>query len=89
MKIELKKFGTMLISRPAGKDAFLSFKAYQIPPSMLETIELDFTGVQVLAPSWLDEFVSGIRESFPENKVVYLPTKNASVIQSIKTIEED
>jgi hypothetical protein len=89
MKVELKKFGTLLISRPAGRDAFLAFKAYQKPTTQSEPIELDFSGVQVIGPSWLDEFVSGIRESFPSNKIAYLPSKNPSVIQSIKTIEEE
>lgn len=78
----------MLMSRPAGRDAFLSFKAYLKPQSESEAIELDFSGVQVMGPSWLDEFVYGIKEAFPSNKIVYLPSKNPSIIQSIKTIEE-
>lgn len=88
MRVELKKFGVLLISRPAGRDAFLAFKAYQKPNTESEAIELDFSGVQVLGPSWLDEFISGLKEVFPKNKIVYLPSKNPSIIQSIKTIEE-
>lgn len=89
MKVEIRKFGTLLISRPSGREAFLAFKAYQGPKAKGEMIELDFSGIDVLAPSWLDEFISGLKEAFPSNKIIYLPSKNASVIQSIKTVEEE
>jgi len=46
MKIELKKFGEILISRPAGREAYL-LKGILLE----EEIEIDFNGVKVLAPS--------------------------------------
>ena len=51
MKIQISKFGEMLISRPSGKDAFLSAKSYLLPvDGVEENIELDFSGVNVLTP---------------------------------------
>lgn len=89
MKVELKKFGTRLVSRPDGREAFLVFKAYLKPKTKDESIELDFSEIHVLTPSWLDEFLRGIKETFPSNRIKYLSTENASVIESIKIIEEE
>lgn len=86
MKIELQKFGKMLISRPAGREAALVVKSYFKPKTSKEPIELNFLGVDVLAPSWIDEFVSGLKEEF-SNEIVFLPSSNASVIESLKMLE--
>lgn len=51
VKISMKKFGEILISRPAGKEAFLATSTYLLSPPPTGTIELDFAGVKVLAPS--------------------------------------
>ncbi len=88
MKIELKKFGVMLMSRPAGRDAFLAFKAYMPSLNKNEAFEVDFEGVHVLAPSWADEFFTGLKESFPDHPIHYLPSKNASVIETLKILNE-
>lgn len=86
MKIEIKKFGEILTSRPAGREAFLVTKAYLAPDNDKETIELDFSGVKVLTPSWADEFISGLRESLG-NPIRCLPSTNPSVTLSLKAIE--
>ena len=44
MRVDVKKFGEILNSRPAGRDAGLSMKAY-FRPKANERIELDFAGV--------------------------------------------
>ncbi|MBI2027592.1 MAG: DUF4325 domain-containing protein, partial [Deltaproteobacteria bacterium] len=86
MKIELKKFGNILVSRPDGREAALAMKAYSKPIS--EFIELDFTGVDILTPSWLDEFIQTLKQNLPSLQVKFLPSKNPSVIESIKVLEE-
>ncbi len=90
MKIELKKFGIILVSRPEGREAALAIKAYSKPISSTEVIELDFSGVDVLTPSWLDEFVQTLKQGFSlsSHKIKYLPCHNPSVIESIKVLEE-
>ncbi len=60
-KIQVKKFGEILISRPAGREAFLVAKAY-LNLDIAGKVELDFTGVKVLAPSRADEFISGLQK---------------------------
>ncbi|MBI4372051.1 MAG: STAS-like domain-containing protein [Elusimicrobia bacterium] len=86
MKIKLRRFGDILTSRPAGREAALAMKAYQRPPAD-ENVELDFEGVLSVGPSWLDEVLSELRDEFGRDRVVCLPTKNPSVIESLKVID--
>lgn len=85
MKIELKKFGTVLTSRPAGKEAYLAAKAYSLPKDKKEKIEIDFSGVEVLAPSWADEFITPLFAEF-SGRVALLPSDNASVKATLEII---
>ncbi len=85
MKIELKKFGAILTSRPAGKDAYLSAKAYLLPSDQTEKIEIDFSGVAVLTPSWADEFITPLKKEYGE-RVVLLQNNNPSVKSTLEII---
>lgn len=87
MKIEIKKFGDLLTSRPAGREAFLVIQAYLKPATTSEPIELDFTGVKVMKPSWLGEVLDGLKEKFG-NRVRCLPSDNSTVIESLKALED-
>jgi hypothetical protein len=77
------------MSRPAGREAFLMAKAY-VFKDMRETdaIVLDFNEVKVLAPSWADEFISGIQPAYP-NTLQYINTENPSVEASLSTVLEE
>ncbi len=77
--IQLSKFGTVLISRPAGLEAFNAIRSTLQPD---ETVQLDFAGVLTVTPSWFDEFLTNLGE-YMEGKVEFLPTKNASVLASL------
>ncbi|MBI4209829.1 MAG: STAS-like domain-containing protein [Deltaproteobacteria bacterium] len=87
MKIEIKKFGTILTSRPAGREAALIAKSYLKPKDSGEKMELDFSGVKVMTPSWLDEFLQGLSEAYGD-RVVCLPSENVTVMESLKALEE-
>ncbi|HEY4506013.1 MAG TPA: DUF4325 domain-containing protein [Candidatus Paceibacterota bacterium] len=87
MRIELKKFGEILISRPAGREAFLAISAYitrDLPKE--EPIEIDFTNVKVLGPSWADEVITKLTEQF--QNVHLLNAENASVKTTLETLRE-
>lgn len=62
MRILINKFGDILTSRPAGRDAALAARAYLVPDVASEIV-LDFVGVKVLTPSWADEFIHGLEEA--------------------------
>ncbi len=86
MKIEMEKFGRLLISRPAGREAFLVASAYILPASGSEKIELDFGGVKVLTPSWADEFVGGICKK-SQHPVKIFSSNNPTVIETFKVLD--
>lgn len=86
MKIEIKKFGKLLISRPAGKEAFAAAKAYLLKDLTDQEIILDFDGVDVLSPSWADEFISGLKDLYRNAKITYLDGGNPSVKATLKIL---
>lgn len=86
MKVELKKFGEILTSRPAGREAGLAIRAY-LKPKPREKIELDFEGVLSVGPSWLDEVLSILRAEYGRERVVCLPSSNSSVAESLRVID--
>lgn len=86
MRIPIRKYGDLLVSRPAGREAVAAMLAYlpEIGPD--EPLELDFDQVLVIAPSWLDEVLTGLRERFGD-RVRCLPSKNASLAASLDVLE--
>jgi hypothetical protein len=88
MDIKVSNFGDILLSRPAGREAFLMAKAYVFKELKTdEAITLDFDEIKVLAPSWADEFISGVKREFT-NEIQYINTENPSVKASLKTVLE-
>jgi len=87
MKIELKKFGTMLISRQSGKEALSAFESTlnNIPED--EELSIDFDGVITFSPSWGDEFLTPLLRRYGK-RFKLLKTNNPSVIATIETLEE-
>jgi len=83
----MRKFGDILTSRPAGKEAYLSARAYILPKESNEEIILDFAGVKVLAPSWGDEFISKIIEEY-QGKVSLEHTENISVKATLDILKK-
>ncbi len=86
MKIYLKKFGSVLISRPAGKEAYLALQPTVKELGPDEKIEIDFEGVSVLTPSWADEFVTPLVKQFQNS--ILLNTENPSVKATLETLRK-
>ncbi len=87
MTIYLKKFGTTLVSRPAGKEAYLAFAPVLKGVSGTEEIIVDFEGVLVLTPSWIDEFLTPLRKQYGVRVKLIHTTENASVVESLKLVQ--
>ncbi|MDP3994457.1 MAG: DUF4325 domain-containing protein [bacterium] len=85
MLIEINKFGTVLVSRPAGKEAYLAFAPTLRERKENEAIEVDFEGVEVLTPSWADEFLTPLFADY-KNAVSLKNTTNPSVVESLKIL---
>ena len=87
MKLELKKFGTTLITRELGSEAFKAFQPTFRELSQEEELEIDFSGVLTLSPSWADEFLSPLFIRLGE-RLVLLQSDNLSVQATIKILQE-
>lgn len=69
MIIEIKKFGKILNSRPAGREAVLRAKQIINGYDDLEKIVIDMSGLDVITPSFADEFYTGVKELYPESNI--------------------
>lgn len=87
MIIKLKKFGTTLISRQTGKEAFLAFQPALKDVKNGETVEIDFAGVLTFSPSWGDEFLTPLLERYGE-KLMLKNTDNPSVKVTLEILQE-
>ena len=87
MIIEVKKFGTTLVSRPSGKEAWLAFQPVLNTMSDSGEILVDFADVIVLTPSWADEFLTPLRRRFGK-RVTLTNTDNASVKATLAILDK-
>jgi hypothetical protein len=87
MKLQLVKFGTTLISRELGSEALKAFQPTLRNFSDDEILEIDFSGVLTLSPSWADEFLTPLLDQLGK-RLVLLPTDNLSVHATLKILQE-
>ena len=87
MIIQLKKFGTTLVSRPSGKEALLAFRPMLNQISENEEIVIDFAGVIVLTPSWADEFLTPLSNHFGE-RIQLHNTDNSSIKATLSILNQ-
>ncbi|MCF7820704.1 MAG: STAS-like domain-containing protein [Candidatus Pacebacteria bacterium] len=87
MKIELKKFGTTLISRQTGKEAYSAFLPTLKSLPSKEELVIDFSGVNTFSPAWGDEFLTKIIKDY-KNQVKLVNTKNLSVKNTLSFLED-
>jgi hypothetical protein len=83
MKIELQKFGSVLTSRPAGREAFAALRPTL--DTAADSVEIDFRGIISLAPSWADEFFRELEKVYGD-RVTFLPSDNPSVMATIAVL---
>ena len=87
MKLQLEKFGKTLISRELGSEAFKAFQLTLREFSKNEELEIDFSGVLTLSPSWTDEFLTPLLNQLGDC-LILLPSDNLSVQATIKILQE-
>lgn len=87
MKLQLAKFGTTLISRELGSEAFRAFQPTMREISENENLEIDFSGVLTLSPSWADEFLTPLLNQLGK-RLILLPSDNLSVHATLKILQE-
>lgn len=87
MKLKLEKFGTTLISRELGSEAFKALQSTLRELPQEENLEIDFSGVLTLSPSWADEFLSPLLAQLGE-RLLLLPSDNLSAQATLKILQE-
>jgi len=87
MKLQLEKFGKTLISRELGSEAFKAFQSTLRELHKDEYLEIDFSGVLTLSPSWADEFLSPLLNQLGD-RLMLLPSDNLSVHATLKILQE-
>lgn len=87
MNIKLRKFGTVLTSRPSGKEALAVFQPSLEGISEQEDILIDFEEVVTFSPSWGDEFLTPLAKRFAE-RLKLIRSENPSVKASLDIIEQ-
>ncbi len=87
MIIELKKFGTTLISRQTGREAFSALQALLRDIKENENIEIDFDGILTFSPSWGDEFLTPLLNTYGE-KLTLKNTGNPSVQATLEILQK-
>ncbi len=87
MRVQIVKFCDLLVSRPAGREAFLAMSAYLTKDLKKdEEIVVDFAGVKVITPSWADEVITKLAKKFTNVKLIN--TDNSTVKATLKTLRE-
>ena len=87
MNIELKKFGTALISRQAGKEAFAAFQSSLRDIPERDDVVADFSGVITFSPSWGAEFLTPLVQLY-NGRFKLISTKNPSVKATLEILEK-
>jgi hypothetical protein len=86
MTIKMNKFGYVLTSRQAGKDAYAAFLPTLSEIADGEEVVVDFEGVNTFSPSWGDEFLTPLRERFGDS-VRLINATNPSVSLTVEMLE--
>ena len=87
MRLQLEKFGKTLISRELGSE---TPKAFQVTLRELpqdEDLEIDFSEVLTLSPSWADEFLSPLLSELGD-RLILLPSDNLPVHATLRILQE-
>lgn len=87
MKLQLVKFGKTLISRELGSEAFKAFQSTLRDLPKDENLEIDFSGILTLSPSWTDEFLSPLFNIIGD-RLELLPSDNLSVQATLRILQE-
>lgn len=89
MTIQMVKFGALLNSRPAGREAALRIVQIVNGSASEKNIILDFTNVEILTPSFADELLHLLWDKYGVEKVKIENTMTQTVADSIEAIKNE
>lgn len=77
MTIQMSKFNTVLNGRPVAKEAALRIQQIVNGSAGKEDMVLDFSGVEILTPSYADELLKSLEAKYGAEKVKIINTAEA------------
>jgi len=87
MRIEMIKFGRLLNSRPAGREAALRIvQMVNGSTKDKEEIILDFAEVEILTPSFADELLHLLKEKYKNKEIKLENTETPVVRDTLKVV---
>ncbi len=86
MTVQMSKFNTVLNGRPVAREAALRIQQIVNGTAKTEDVVLDFTGVEVLSPSYADELMTVLRTKYGNEKVKVVNTTQA-VSETFEAVE--
>lgn len=86
MKLQLSKFGTTLVSRQAGREALAAIQPVLAQMKNSELLEISFEGIVTFSPSWGDEVITSLKQTYGD-RLVLQPTNNLSVVETLELLE--
>ena len=87
MNISLGKFGSILTSRQLGREALAAFRPTLERIPNTETLVIDFDGVTTFSPSWGDEFLGALLDTY-QSRLILKHTTNPSVLATLPLLEQ-
>lgn len=87
MTIKLEKFGTLLFSREAGREAFAALQS-QLTELKEDVLELDFSGVITFSPSWGDEFLTALIKKYGQKVFLIHTGTNPTVKATLEILTQ-
>lgn len=83
MRIQLEKFGTTLVSRQQGKEAYAAFLPSLKSVEASDQVKVDFLDVTTFSPSWGGEFLSPLLAKYGEHLQLINIGQNPSALLTI------
>ncbi len=87
MLINFKKFGTTLISRESGREAYKVIERDLRDLKGDENLIIDFNGVVTFSPSWGDETLTPLYKRYGKNMLLN-NTQNLSVKATLELLQQ-
>ncbi len=86
MTVQMSKFNNVLNGRPVAREAALRIQQIVNGSAKTEDVVLDFTGVEVLTPSYADELLTVLKEKYGAEKIKII-NPSAAISETLQAIE--
>ncbi len=83
----LKNFGTTLVSRQSGSEAWKALQPMLSELEAAELLEVDFSGVITFTPSWGDEVLTPLAKTYGQRMRILDLSQNPAIEFTLRFLE--